>query len=126
MPYALGDCCAFAYWLEVPEERNLTRPGTLSALLRNVDTNLFLQLDVEHSGRTTHKIIAQITDEKWLVPACEEQLKESLHSMAAEQDWTLDGREPGLIGAIPYVPQGEPLRPANAEEGLTVWEILPT
>lgn len=90
-----------------------------------MDANLFLQLDVGHSGRTTHKIIAQITDEKWLEPAREEQLKESLHAIAMEQDWTLDGREPGLIGAIRYVPQGEPLLPAAAKEGLIVWEILP-
>jgi hypothetical protein len=91
-----------------------------------MNDNRFVQLEVTHSGRTTHKIIAEMSDEKWLEPERHEQLKESLYSMATRHDWTLAGREIGAIGTIPYLPnqRGAPL-PADTEAGLRVWEIRP-
>jgi hypothetical protein len=86
----------------------------------------FVQLHVMHSGRTTHKIIAEMSDEKWLDPERHEELKESLHAMAARHDWTLEGREIGPIGTIPYSPnRRDASLPADTDAGLKVWEIIP-
>jgi hypothetical protein len=89
-----------------------------------VKNRRFLQLDVTHSGRTTHKVIAEMTDEKWLDPEREVELKESLHAMAARHDWTLEGRDLGPIGAIPYAPRRETSLPDDVEAGLRIWEII--
>ena len=91
-----------------------------------MNDNRFVQLDVIHSGRITHKIIAEISDKKWLEPERREELKESLYSMATQHDWTLAGREIGAIGTIPYSPnQRDTSSPADIEVGMRVWEIRP-
>jgi len=82
----------------------------------------FLQLDVKHSGRITHKIIAEMTIEKWLDPDRQEELKESLLAMATSHDWSLEGRE---IGEILYAPKREGGSLVDSSAGLTIWEIRP-
>ena len=91
-----------------------------------MNDNRFVQLDVIHSGRITHKIIAEVSDEKWLDPERHEELKESLHALATQHDWTLAGRDIGPIGTVPYSPKHRDASlPADTDAGLRVWEIRP-
>ncbi len=86
----------------------------------------FLQLDVNHSGRTTHKIIVEVGKE-WLAPARIDELKEVIHEAATRHDWTLEEREMGPLGLIPYKAKRDQVPVlTDTPPGLTIWEIVPT
>lgn len=84
-----------------------------------------MQLEVDYSGRTTHRIIAQLTDRNWLTPEREEELKDALHAMAIERDWTPEGRVPGMIREIPYIPDDPLPLTAESAPGSSFWKSSP-
>jgi hypothetical protein len=85
----------------------------------------FIELDVLHGGRVTHKIIAEIGDERWFLPEEEEALKEHLFAIALEHDWTLQDRGAGGWGRTSHVPKpGQKFLATDDLLGLTLWQIV--
>jgi hypothetical protein len=85
----------------------------------------FVVVDVKHAGRVTHKIIAEIRDERWFKPTEEDVLRERLFEMASETSWLLHGRKPGDLGRTMQVPKPDQVCLASDDLlGLTVWDII--
>jgi hypothetical protein len=85
----------------------------------------FLQLDVNHTSRTSHKIIVEVTDQAWLNPDRIDELKEAVHDAAVKHDWTLANREMGPLGPVSYDPKtGQVPMLTDSPPGLTILEIV--
>ena len=93
--------------------------------LRAVKERKFVEIDVRHGGRVTHRIIAEIRNERWLKPEEEDAAKDILFSMASEHNWILRDREIGGWGETAHrpIPRLDCLV-ADDVLGLKVWDIV--